>query len=103
MNAQGVSGSSGSGGQGGSGGSNPHGSPLSNATYNMLQSLHNIVDGLWHYDSYIEQDDDDDAKEMWRRFKEEDTRRATELRDHLSRRLQHETGPGGQAGHGPHG
>jgi hypothetical protein len=98
MNAQGSRGSGSSGGGGSQGG---HTSPLSDATYNMVSSLHNIVDGLWHYDQYIEQESDDDAREMWQRFKDEDTRRAVELRNHLSRRLQHESGPGGQAGHGP--
>lgn len=79
-----------------------HTSPLTDATYNMVSALHNIVDGLWHYDQYIEQDQDGDAKEMWRRFKEQDAKRADELKNHLSRRLQHETGPEGKAGHGPH-
>jgi hypothetical protein len=38
---------------------------------------------------------------MWRRFKQQDMQKAIELRDHLSRRLQHETGPAGKVGHGP--
>lgn len=78
-----------------------HTSPLTDATYNMVSALHNIVDGLWHYDQYVEQDQDSDAKEMWKRFKSEDAKRAEELKNHLSRRLQHETGPEGKAGHGP--
>lgn len=76
-------------------------SPLSNATYNMVSALHNIVDACWHYDQYIQQEQDDDAREMWQRFKQQDMQKATELRDHLSRRLQHETGPAGKVGHGP--
>ena len=79
-----------------------HDSPLTDATYNMVSALHNIVDACWHYDQYIQQDSDDDAKEMWRRFKQQDMQKATELRDHLSRSLQHETGPAGKVGHGPH-
>ncbi len=94
MNSQNTGGSQ--GGQQGKGDS-----PLTNATYNMVQALHNIVDAVWHYDSYIEQDKDNDAQEMWKRFKQQDMQKATELRDHLSRRLQHETGPAGKAGHGP--
>lgn len=78
-----------------------HTSPLTDGTYNMVSGLHNIVDGLWHYDEYIAQDGDSDAQEMWRRFKQEDAKRAEELKNHLSRRLQHETGPEGKAGHGP--
>jgi hypothetical protein len=79
-----------------------HDSPLTDATYNMVSALHNLVDACWHYDTYIQQESDDDAKEMWRRFKQQDMQKAAELRDHLSRRLQHETGPAGKAGHGPH-
>lgn len=78
-----------------------HTSPLTDATYNMVSGLQKIVDGLWHYDQYIEQDKDSDAQEMWRRFKEQDTQRAEELKNHLSRRLQHETGPEGKVGQGP--
>jgi hypothetical protein len=79
-----------------------HDTPLTDATYNMVSALHNIVDGLWHYDQYIQQDQDSDAQEMWQRFKQQDMQKAIELRDHLSRRLQHETGPAGKVGHGPH-
>ena len=75
---------------------------LNNATYNMIQGQHNLLDSVWHYYTYIEQDYDDDAKEMWKRFKQQQTAQATELRDHLSRRLQHVTGPAGKVGHGPH-
>lgn len=76
--------------------------PLTNATYNMVSGLHNLVDALWRYDQYIQQDQDGDAKEMWQRFKDQDQERAEELKNHLARRLQHETGPEGKAGHGPH-
>lgn len=78
-----------------------HDTPLTDATYNMVQALHNIVDALWRYDQYVEQDKDSDAQEMWRRFKAQDMQKAEELKNHLSRRLQHETGPEGKAGHGP--
>ncbi len=96
MNSQGTGAAGGK--QGGQGSKD---TPLSNATYNMVQALHNIVDALWHYDAYIEQDKDSDAQEMWKRFKQEDMRKAMELKNHLSRRLQHETGPEGKAGAGP--
>ena len=79
-----------------------HTTPLTDATYNMVSGLHNIVDGLWHYDDYIAQEQDQDAKEMWQRFQAQDQQKAEELKNHLSRRLQHETGPAGKAGHGPH-
>ena len=75
--------------------------PLTNATYNMIAGLHNIVDALWRYDGYIKDDPDDDAKEMWQRFRDDDMRHAEELKNHLSRRLQHETGPEGKVGNGP--
>src|SRR5215217_5190740 len=77
-------------------------SPLTNATFNMVAALHNLSEGVWQYDVYIEQDDDEDAKEMWRNFKRQQMQMATELKNHLSRRLQHETGPEGKVGHGPH-
>lgn len=105
MDSQNSGSSQGGGSSSGSGSgseSSRGGGVLTNGTYNMVSSLHNIVDGLWHYDKYLEQDSDSDAKEMWQRFKQQDTQRATELRNHLSRRLQHESGPEGQAGHGPH-
>ncbi len=79
----------------------PHDSPLTNATYNMVAGLTNMVDAVWHFDEYIKQDDDSDAKEMWRRFQGQHTKMAEELKNHLSRRLQHETGPKGKVGHGP--
>ncbi len=79
-----------------------HDTPLTDATYNMMSALHNITDALWHYDQYIAQEQDDDAKEMWNRFKQKDMQMAEELKNHLSRRLQHETGPQGKVGSGPH-
>ncbi len=79
-----------------------HTTPLTDATYNMVSGLHNIVDGLWHYDEYIAQEQDSDAKEMWQRFKQQDQQKAEELKNHLSRRLQHETSAEGKVGHGPH-
>lgn len=74
----------------------PHGSPLSNATYNMVSALHELTDGLWRYDTYIEQENDDDAQEMWARFKTQQQQMCEELKNHLSRRLQRETGPEGK-------
>ncbi len=38
---------------------------------------------------------------MWQRFKQKDAQMAEELKNHLSRRLQHETGPQGKVGAGP--
>lgn len=78
-----------------------HDSPLTDATYNMMAALTSLTEGLWRYDTYIEQDSDSDAKEMWQRFKQQQAQMAEELKNHLSRRLQHETGPEGKVGHGP--
>lgn len=79
-----------------------HDTPLTDATYNMVSALKNITDALWHYDEYIQQEQDDDAREMWQRFKQKDQQMADELKNHLSRRLQHETGPEGKVKPGSH-
>ncbi len=78
-----------------------HSSPLTDATYNMVTALSNLTEGLWRYDEYIADENDSDAKEMWQRFKQTQSQMAEELKNHLSRRLQHETGPQGKVGHGP--
>jgi hypothetical protein len=85
-----------------SGNTGKHDSPLTDATFNMVAALHNLTKAIWHCDEYIGQEDDSDAKEMWQRFKQQQAQMAEELKNHLSRRLQHQTGPEGKVGHGPH-
>jgi hypothetical protein len=85
----------------GTGKSGAHNSPLTDATFNMVAALHNMTEALWHFDEYIGQEADSDAKEMWQRFKQMQAQMAEELKNHLSRRLQHETGPQGKVGAGP--
>ncbi|PZS02808.1 MAG: hypothetical protein DLM69_03595 [Candidatus Chloroheliales bacterium] len=85
-----------------SGKTGKHDSPLTDATFNMVAALHNLTKSIWHCDEYIGQEDDSDAKEMWQRFRQQQAQMAEELKNHLSRRLQHQTGPEGKVGHGPH-
>ncbi len=101
-NQAGMSQSKGIDGGAQAGSSHGDDSPLTDATYNMISALSNKVEGLWRYDKYVQDDSDSDAQEMWQRFKALDMQMAQELKNHLSRRLQHETGPEGKVGHGPH-
>jgi hypothetical protein len=94
-------GSNNQGGSSGGGNKGGHNSPLTDATFNMISALHNLTKSLWKYDEYISQESDSDAREMWQRFKQTQTQLAEELKNHLSRRLQHETGPQGKVGAGP--